>query len=109
MDVVDAGGFAGEAAFVAVFDVTVVAVEEVEDVEGDFPVVAAVAEAGVDDEAASRFEAATFFEKTDREEAATEGAKPAFVFSNGDSGGEAVLDGVGDSIDGEPVGGSPVE
>ena len=55
MEVFHAGHFAGEAAFAEVFDIAVVAVEEIEDLDRDFPNLLAVSEAGVDDEAAQSF------------------------------------------------------
>ena len=47
MAVFDGGGFGGELAFVEVGDVVVGTVEQVEAFEGDLPVFAAVADAGV--------------------------------------------------------------
>lgn len=43
VDVIDASGFAREAAFVKVFDVAVIPIEKVQDVEGNFPVSLSIA------------------------------------------------------------------
>ncbi len=127
VDVVHTSGFAGEAAFVKVFDVAVIAVEEVKDIERDLPVFTSITEAGVDDEATLGIEGSAFFQGSGGEKTSAKGAEPSFVLTNRDAGGQGVLDGIGDGIksgwgideagiapgvfgiEGEPFGWSPLD